>query len=260
MGPVENSSAGKPLYQTDLANTPLPEILVTIHRYKVPGVVECRRGDEQKKIYLDHGRIIFASTNQRTESLGDRLVREGRLTQEQYDDSVRRLRATGKRHGVVLVEMGVLTQQELFAFVRSQIQDIIWSVFSWASGPITFTPGLRDKNLEFVKIDIPVTEAIVRGVRLMPDAKALLARVGTKITLLDRTRTQVADLALDPQEQALLDAVDGRRCLGDLVTTPGMTPGENARLLYAFWALGLVVPKEPKHVKVQVKAEGKNFR
>jgi hypothetical protein len=26
-----------PLYRTDLAQTPLPEILVTIHRYGVPG-------------------------------------------------------------------------------------------------------------------------------------------------------------------------------------------------------------------------------
>jgi len=29
-----------PLYQSDLAHTPLPEILVTVHRYRVPGIIE----------------------------------------------------------------------------------------------------------------------------------------------------------------------------------------------------------------------------
>ena len=33
-----------PLYQTDIAQTPLPEVLVKIHKYKAPGRVDCRRG------------------------------------------------------------------------------------------------------------------------------------------------------------------------------------------------------------------------
>ena len=59
---------------------PLAEVLVKIHRYRAPGRVDCRRGDEVKRIYLDHGQIIFATTNQLAESLGDKLLREGRIT------------------------------------------------------------------------------------------------------------------------------------------------------------------------------------
>ena len=241
-----------PIYQTDLAHTPLPEILVTIHRYKAPGAIDCRRGDETKRIFLDHGRIIFASTNQRTESLGDRLVREGRITQEQYDASVARMKITGKRHGVTLVEMEMLTAEELFVLVRDQIQAIIDSVFGWTTGTIAFTPG-RDKNLEFVKVDISVPDAIVRGVRLIPDAKGLVAHLGTKTTYFDRTHTPIEDMHLSADEQHLLDAVDGRHALGDLVMTPPLPAGENARILYAFSALGMIAPCDPRGVKVQVK-------
>src|SRR5438128_9215294 len=114
MLPASGPSPTNPLYQTDLAQTPLPEILVKIYRYKVPGVVECRRGTESKRIFLDRGKIIFATTNQIIESLGDRLVRAGRLTQEQYDESVRRLKETHKRHGVTLIEMGLMSHEQLF--------------------------------------------------------------------------------------------------------------------------------------------------
>jgi len=46
--PDDPSKSSKPVYQTDIANTPLPEILITVHRYKAPGMIECRRGNEQK--------------------------------------------------------------------------------------------------------------------------------------------------------------------------------------------------------------------
>ena len=248
--PSHQSSA--PIYQTDLAHTPLPEILVTIHRYKAPGAIDCRRGDETKRIFLDHGRIIFATTNQLTESLGDRLVREGRITQAQYDESLTRMKITGKRHGITLVEMQMLTAEELFVLVRDQIQAIIDSVFAWTTGTIAFTPG-RDKALEFVKVDISVPDAIVRGVRLIPDAKGLVARLGTKTTFFDRTHATIEDSHLSADEAHLLDAVDGRHALGDLVMTPPLTPGENARILYAFSALGMIAPCDPRGVKVQVK-------
>jgi len=246
-----SSPSATPLYQTDLAQTPLPEILVKIHRYKAPGVVECRRGTELKRVFLDHGRVIFAATNQITESLGDRLMREGRLTQEQYDESVRRLKLTQKRHGVTLVEMGLLTHEELFHVVREQIQEILWSIFTWTSGAVAFTPG-RDKNLEFVKVDVPIPEAILHGVRRMPDARMLVARLGTKATVFERTNVAVEDLRLTEDEQGLLDKVDGKHALVDLVNTPPLSASENARILYAYHALQLIAPKQP--IKVQIPA------
>lgn len=244
-----------PLYQTDLAQTPLPEILLTIHRHKAPGVVECWRGDEVKRIYLDRGRIIFASTNQISESLGDMLLAEGCITRQQYDESVQRLRQTGKRHGVTLVEMRIIAAEELFPAVQRQIQKIIWSVFEWSSGTAGFTPG-RDKNLEFVKIDIPVPEAVMQGVLRMPDARAITARLGTKTTLFGRTERAVEDVVLSAEEQQLLASVDGRRALFELVQMPPLSAADNARILYGFSALQLIAPLESKKVKIQVQTPG----
>ena len=162
-----------PLYQTDIAQTPLPEVLVKIHKYRAPGRLDCSRGDEMKRIYLERGDIIFATTNQIPESLGDMLLRDGRITREQYDESLRRVRETGKRHGTVLVEMKILNSEELFHAVREHIQQILWSIFAWDFGTVGFTPG-RDKRLEFIKVEIPVPQALLQGVRHMPDTRAIV--------------------------------------------------------------------------------------
>lgn len=253
----EHSPSPAPQYQTDLAQTPLPEILFTIHRHKAPGMLECRRPRETdveiKKIFFDQGQVIFASSSNIADSLGDKLLRDGKITREQYDESVRRLKATGKRQGTILAEMKILEPKDLFVSVREQIQEIVWSVFGWDKGTVAFSPG-RDKHLEFVKLQIPIPQAVLQGVRLMPDARVLVARLGTRTTVLQRTETPSDDLHLGADEQRLLDAVDGRRVLSDLVNTPPLTPGENARILYALFALGLLVVRRPSgQIKVQVK-------
>lgn len=251
-------SSAAPLYQTDLAHTPLPEILVTIHRYRVPGIIDCQRGAELKSVFIEGGEIIFASSNQIRDSLGDKLLAEGKITREQYDESVRRLAATGKRQGTILTEMNVLEPRELFVALTDQIQQILWSLFAWDSGTVIFRPG-RERHLEFLKLQLSVPRAIMNGVRHMPDARALVARLGVKTTLFEQTGKGVQGLTLAPEEQRVLDAVDGRRTLFELTQTPPLTGSENARILYALFVLGLISVKESKQIKVQLKTEGGKF-
>jgi two-component system OmpR family response regulator len=259
MTPSENDPAARPVFETDLTQTPLPEILVTVYRYKAPGTVECRRGNELKEIYLDRGHIVFATSNQVRDSLGDRLLNEGVITRGQYDESVRRLLSGGgKRQGMILTEMQVLSSEAMLEAVRQQIQAIVWSLFAWDGGTARFVPG-RDRHSEFVKLDIPIPQAVIEGVRHSPDAKMLLGRIGGRTTVLAPTGKEIAELQLDENEQHLLESVDGKRPLGDLVNTAPLASGVNARLLYAFFVMGMIEVKQstPIRVKVQTNAAGR---
>jgi two-component system OmpR family response regulator len=247
-------TASRPEFRSDLAQTPLPEVLATVHHYRVPGMIECSREKELKRIYIDSGNIIFATSNNVEDSLGNRLLKQERITREQYDESVKRLRQGEKRQGSILVEMRVIDPKELFIAVREQVQAIVWSVFSWESGAVRFQPG-RDKHHEFIKLEIPIQRAILEGVQY-GDAKFLLARVGSRSTLVEvNPDAQRSDFqTLNEEETALIDQVDGKRNLGDLTHVPPRTALENARLLYAFHAMRLIRPKAPKQIKVHIRS------
>jgi hypothetical protein len=153
---------------------------------------------------------------------------------------------------VTLIDMRVLEPKDLFVALREQIQEIVWSLYAWDSGVVEFTPG-RDKHLEFVKIEIPIPQAILQGVRRMPDARSLVARLGTKTTLLERTENDAAvDLALSADERVVFDAIDGKTPLVDLVATPSLSAADNARILYGLFALQLIAVRQP--VRVQIKS------
>lgn len=246
-----------PLYQSDFAQTPLPEILVKIQKYNVAGVLDCQRDDVNKKIFVDNGLIIWASSSDMNDSLGMKLLREGRITQQQYEESARLIRESGKRQGKILVDLNAIEPSSLFTLIREQVQEIVWSLFSWDSGTVSFAPGPA-KRLEFVKLDIPIPRAVIQGIRRMTDVRRLVARVGTRATLVERNRDEAAsalNLRLKPEEQNLLDSIRGRVTLHEVVNTPPLTPSENGKLVYAFHALQLITTRVPKAVRIQVKTD-----
>lgn len=249
-----SSNSAKSLFKGDLSQTPLPEVLVTIHRYKAPGVVECVRPGETKHIFIDEGNIIFATSTNIADSLGIRLLQQGIISQAQFDESVEKLKESGaKRQGVILVEMRAIEPKQLFVSVKEQVQDIVWSVFEWAEGTVSFQPG-RDRTQEFIKLNFPTRQAVIQGVRRIADARTLVARMGKKATVFARVPdADFSNLALTPEEQVQYELVDGKKALYELIQYGPLAPAENAKILYALFALRLVEVKETAGIKVKVR-------
>ena len=230
------------VFRGDLESDSLPEILATIHSHAVPGVLECTREDVSKCVYFATGDIIFATSTDREESLGESLLRDGLITDDQLrlsSDELRR--APGRRHGTVLVQMGFLEPHELGSAVRKQVQAIVWSLFAWDSGSVTFRVGnFRDD--EVYKIKIPTAKAILDGCRFLSDPKDVTARLGGRGGILKPVKrpAYLEGLELEDEERQLLEFTDGSRTLYELCESGPLKPGINARILYGMLTLKLI--------------------
>jgi len=235
------------LFRGDLAATPLPEVLQTVHHYKVPGVVAATRDGVEKKIFIWNGDVIFASSGDRADSLGDFLLRTGRITQEQMDQSVEilLLSAGEKRHGTVLVEMGVVSPQALFDIVTAQVKSIVFSMFDWDEGEFSFQVG-QFKTDELIQLAIPARQVILEGVKSVHDARRLVSLLGPSWTVFDPcyVPSEMSDISLELDEIRLLQHVDGLKTLRELVSIVPGEPSHNAKLIYAFYALKLISRRE----------------
>lgn len=230
------------VYRGTLDKTPLPEMLATIHRYGVPGVMEFASEGITKRVFFINGDVIFATSSNRSESLGDYLLREGRITKAQHRVSVDHLnQSPGRRHGSVLVELGFLGAHELGTAVREQVQLILWSLFNWEQGEVAFRVG-RFRDDEVYKIKIPTPRAVLSGCKRITDGKKVTSRLGGRTTIFRQVERpdHLALLRLESGEQQMLDMIDGKATLFELCEKGPMTPGLNARVLYAFTELGLV--------------------
>ncbi|MCK5286351.1 MAG: DUF4388 domain-containing protein, partial [Thermodesulfovibrionia bacterium] len=108
----------------------LADILIGIQRSTRTGVLEIESGSFLKKILIENGDVIFAASNYEDDRLGELLLKEGRITLEEYNQASRLLLKKGERLGKVIVELGYLTPKELFWAVQHQIEEIVLSLFT----------------------------------------------------------------------------------------------------------------------------------
>jgi hypothetical protein len=265
---VENSFQ----YRGDLSQTALPEILHTIDRFQVPGVIEAQRGDTVKRVFIKEGNVFHASSSDREDSLGSYLQTAGLLTPEQFEATMRERQRTSKRYGILLMEMRLLAPGEIYRAIRKQIEAIVWSLFYWQDGSVTFSIG-DFREPDSVRIQLPMRQAILHGIKRAPNAKALVARLGRKETVFEPCYRfeELIDIAMDAEEYSLLQLVDGRRSLLEVCTQGPRTAAENGKVLYAFQVLQLIrrfggdsppprpVGRETGAIKIRFKTQGDKY-
>jgi hypothetical protein len=228
-------------YRASLRKVTLPEMLFTVHRFRVAGTIEAKQGSLVKKVVLQDGQVIHAASNDRNDSLGEYLVRTGKLTEEEHK-RVAKARLIGKkRFGVLLIELGLLTPREVYEAIQAHIEEIVWSLFYWRNGEITFNVG-EGGDAPRVRIQLPLRRVIFEGIRQAPEAKPLVERLGKRSTIFESSFQweDLIEIGLDSDAYGLLSEVDGRKSLYDLCSLGPMSAAENAKLLYAFQVLHLV--------------------
>lgn len=216
-------------------------MLFTIDRFQVPGVIEVSRDDIVKRVFLKEGNVIHATSTDRQDSLGDFLHQAGKLTMEVFAATMREREKLNKRYGALLVERRILPPDVVYQAIREQIESIVWSLFYWEQGKVTFSIG-EFKEAGMMRIQLPMRQVILQGIKRAPNARMLLNRLGRKETMFAPSFSieDIIELAMNDDEYELLSLVNGRRSLYQICSKGPFAPPENAKLLYAFQVLQLI--------------------
>src|SRR5688572_9908484 len=146
-----------------VSELPIAEILQHLRLSRSTGILTLVAGGARKALYVKDGRVVFASSNLPNDRLGEILIREGKITVEEYETSIRAI-SKGKRQGKVLVEMGALSPKDLWDGVQFQVREIVYSVFQWEEGQFHFEEStLPDK--ERITVDLDVVQLVLAGIR-----------------------------------------------------------------------------------------------
>ncbi len=228
-------------FRESLAETSLAELFYTIYRHRVPGLIELTKDGIHKRVFISSGNVIHATSTDKTDRLGVHLYRSGKLSRSVLEQTMAKRAQSGKRHGELLIEDRLLAPNELAEAIRGQMAAIVWSVFSWQQGEVTFRIGEFEDPL-MIKIHLPMRQVILRGISRVPDPKALVGKLGSKGTVYKPNygTEDLVEIALNRDEYQLLTLVNGRRRIYDICAEGPYSMSENARRLYAFGVLQLI--------------------
>ncbi len=220
----------------DLELRPLPAVLLDLNDTKATGRFLVRRERVVKTLDLLEGDLIAAPSHD--ETLGHFLVAAGVINQVQHREAVNTATSRHLPIGVAMIELGLLTPDQLATQLSAQTRYRLLSPLRWPDGAWRFES--REMNPEGLRL--PLAETVLTGLRDTsnegPSPSQILADVFLELTARGEK--------LLPQFRSTFGARLPQR-LPDGITARGLIEqGLTAALLDAMILTDAVVPSLPK--------------
>lgn len=233
---VQSARASGPVIKGDFAQTPFARVLAELYRWRATGALLAGRAKVKKIIYLRDGVPELVKSNLLVEALGRILVREKMITEAECEESLRRMKATRRMQGTVLIEMGCISPHNLAYALTQQMQEKLYDAFRWDDGLYQFKPGVAQPP-EPVTLGMTTAQLIVEGVRRTYD-EARLARVLGDVGNLyvhpsDEPLYALQDAGLSDEEKEIALVADGHKTVATLRALNVLSPLDTDKLLFA---------------------------
>ena len=124
--------------QGSLTDHLVPEILIDLYDRRFTGMLLLERHQTQKVVYFKQGQPIYVESNLNTETLGRYLVRQGKITSEDLEQSLEELAHSDAHHGEIMVRGGMIDQASLAEALVAHQEEKITNTFSWFDGTYSF--------------------------------------------------------------------------------------------------------------------------
>src|SRR5215213_11891530 len=225
-----------------LKEASLPDVLQLLAMGKKSGCLSVTHRQSFGYIYFDKGRICYASIVNRRDRLGDILLKNGLITQAQLDEAV-----TGQntqrdtRLGEILVERQFIAREDLHRYIRLQIEEAVYYLFTWNQGTFNFEADVAPDAQDFL-VSINPESLLLEGARRVDEWSLIEKKIPSfdLIYEVDRTRISVSGVELTTEQDTLVRLIDGKRDITGLVDESGLGEFDVGKELYGLITAGFL--------------------
>ncbi|NIR46114.1 MAG: tetratricopeptide repeat protein [Gemmatimonadetes bacterium] len=195
-------------------------------------------------IYFEDGRIVYASLLNRRDRLGDILVRGNAISREDLDRAIDEQSQTrdGRRLGEILKDNGAIDEKTLQRYVKHQIEEAVYHLFTWGQGTFYFEPGQRPER-EQILVSIDPESLLLEGARRVDEWSQIENKIQSLDVIFsldsDKSAT-ISTLNLTPEQEAILPYLDGTHAGWEMVEETALGDFEVGKALYGLATAGLV--------------------
>src|SRR6476646_3290973 len=225
-----------------LKEASLPDVLQLLALGQKSGCLSIADRQNFGYIYFEKGRICYASIVNRRDRLGDILVKHGNITQSQLEAAVQRqTKEHGKKLGEVMVGMAVITQADLERYMRVQIEESVYYLFTWTQGTFNFESDVRPERQDFL-VSINPESLLLEGARRVDEWSLIEKKIPSFDLVFEVDKNRLAESAaeLTVEQETLVRLIDGKRDVAGLVDESGLGEFDAGKALYGLVTAGFL--------------------
>jgi hypothetical protein len=221
----------------NLRTMPLPEILQWISMSVKTGTLHLSRRSVQKRIIFQEGEIFSSWSNDPRESLGQFLIRDNRITEQQLFRALLRQEQENRLLGSILVADGSISEAELTSTLVAKAEETVYDLFHWPEGQFEFKDGEFPAGFQF-SIRIAVNAVLLEGIRRV-DEWARIRRVFPTMQTSFSLGPAPGDVQ-DATERKVLDLVAAGKTLAEICLEIRRSDFVTAAILFDLCARDIV--------------------
>jgi outer membrane protein assembly factor BamB len=216
------------------------DILNTLCHISKEGVLTVKGEGQKKVIHFRNNGITLIGGTQRIR-VGDMVVQYGKIQPWQLENALIEQKQTNKLLGEILVEQGLVTQDEIEKIISEQIEQEIFDIFFWENAYFSFQEGSVPES------SLPADES---QVVLAFDVQSLLLRIADQIGEWEEIRKEIPSFSLifvlvaddvevslpenenEEEFQKVLQCVDGIHEINEIIHATKLPVLAVCRVLY----------------------------
>jgi len=227
----------------NLMETPFANIFLNLNAFKLTGWIEVTKDSILKRIFVEEGTPVYASSTDEEDKIGMVLVSQGKLSHQQLKTALQK-QVPGKKLGAILVALSYVSLEDLQWAINAQAKQIITSLFNWGEGMASIYQNKIPDDI--IKLSINIERTIIGGIRSITNPRIILVGLGSmdarvKFTHIPPDKLKLFQLTQN--EQDLIRLLQEKELSVRQICQINKRPAwETCQLLYLLLAIGCLIP------------------
>ena len=245
-GGREEPIADEPVLSGDLRVVPVAEILQLLQNQAHSGVLSATRTRGKVEVFFRAGRIEFAAAQGLGEEflIGRFVVALELMGKADLEAVIDAGRGDRLPLGLELVKLGYLSESELRQVVGKQTCELVYEILRWNFGQFAFrtTRDLPSLAVE-AALGLEVDGILMEGFRRVDEWHLIEREIENFDLVFLRNEDAVAQMGrgrLTREELAILELVNGKHTVKELIRQSRMGSFEVSKMLYRLLSIKLI--------------------
>src|SRR3989304_9886913 len=206
---------------------------------------------EQAYVSFREGKLAFARIGQEDGTLARVLHKANKINANQYRAiSDRAGQMTDKELGLLLINAGYVTQEDILLNLQGYFTEIVRKLFTWVEGFFRFENEMLPPE-DKINIRLDLENIIIEGSRQLRELDQLQDEIPSLDMALKFTKRPLTHVNLSVEEWKVVKFVDPKNTMRQIAGTNKLTEIEIRRIVYCLLQAGLVELVRPAGAPVQ---------
>lgn len=227
----------------NLRDFTVTQLLNLINLARKTGTLIVEGPGESAEVAFRDGKLAYARIGQEDNALAAVLHRGNKLSSSQVQVIRQRAPSMGdKELGLLLVNAGYLTQEDILTNLQSYFTDVIRRLFTWVEGFFRFENDMLPPD-DRISVRLDLENLIIEGSRQLREWEQLqdeIPSLDMALRFTDRPGANLRSVNLSVEEWRVVSYINPRNTLAQIAQANKMNEIEIRRIVYALLQAGLV--------------------